>query len=361
MRSVRTSRIILPILIGLGVVGYLFYQQFDLEEWNAIQWTTHTLIWVALSLLLLVIRHLAYAMRLYILSDQDFTYRKCIELIFIWEFSSAVSPTSVGGSAVALFVLSQEKLSAGRTAALVLYTVVLDSAFFVFTLPVLLALVGPMMIRPGAESLADLSGWGITFMVAYVVMAIYALFIFWGLFISPASIRKLLSVIARWRVLRRFRKTIVNMGGDIVLASKVMRSKPFSWHASAFLSTSIAWSFRFLLLSCLFIAFTDVGRDLFTQTALFGRLESMFVIIAFSPTPGGAGFVETLFNDFLDDFVDGNMTSALLIATLWRGFTYYAYLLAGVVIIPNWIRSVIARRAKQKEEEDKRIRIVEAA
>ena len=356
----RTSRIILPILIGLGVVGYLFYQQFDLEEWNAIQWTRHTLLWVSISLTMLVVRHLAYAMRLYILSEKDFSFRKCIELIFIWEFSSAVSPTSVGGSAVALFVLSQEKLSAGRTATLVLYTVVLDSAFFIFTLPIILAIVGPMMIRPGAESLADLSGWGITFLVAYVLMAIYAFFIFWGLFISPASIRKLLSVIARWSILKRFRKTIFKMGRDMVIASNQMRTKPLKWHAGAFISTSIAWSFRFLLLSCLFIAFTDVGRDLFTQTALYGRLESMFVIIAFSPTPGGAGFVETLFNDFLDDFVAGNMTSALLIATLWRGFTYYAYLLAGVVVIPNWIRGVIARRKKQKEEDEKRVRIVEA-
>lgn len=356
----RTSRIILPILIGLGVVGYLFYQQFDLEEWNAIQWTRHTLIWVGISLTMLVIRHLAYAMRLYILSEKDFSYKKCIELIFIWEFSSAVSPTSVGGSAVALFVLSQEKLSAGRTASLVLYTVVLDSAFFIFTLPIMLAIIGPMMIRPGAETLADLSGWGITFMIAYVLMAIYAFFIFWGLFISPSSTRKLLSVVARWRILKRFRKTIFTMGRDMVVASNHMRAKPLKWHIGAFVSTSIAWSFRFLLLSCLFIAFTDVGRDLFTQTALYGRLESMFVIIAFSPTPGGAGFVETLFNDFLDDFVAGNMTSALLIATLWRGFTYYAYLLAGVVVIPNWIRGVIARRKMQKEEDAKRVSIVEA-
>lgn len=358
----RTSRIILPILIGLGVVSYLFYDQFDLEEWNAIKWTSHTSAWVGISLTMLVIRHLAYAMRLYILSEQDFSYKKCIELIFIWEFSSAVSPTSVGGSAVALFVLSQEKLSAGRTASLVFYTVVLDSAFFIFTLPILLAILGPMMIRPGAETLADLSGWGTIFLLAYSFMALYALFIFWGLFISPTSVRKLLSVIARWRIMKRFRETVFAMGRDMVVASKHMRTKPFKWHAGAFLSTSVAWSFRFLLLSCLFIAFTDVGRDLFTQTALYARLESMFVIIAFSPTPGGAGFVETLFNDFLDDFVAGNMTSALLIATLWRGFTYYAYLLAGVIIIPNWIRGVIARRAKEKEEEGEGdLLVVEAA
>jgi len=78
---------------------------------------------------------------------------------------------------------------------------------------------------------------------------------------------------------------------------------------------------------------------------LYARLESMFVIIAFSPTPGGAGFVETLFKDFLTDFVDGNATSALVIATCWRLMTYYLYLFAGAIILPNWLRGVVRRRA----------------
>ena len=69
-------RIILPILIGVGVVAFLFYRQFDPAEWAQISWTIHTLAWVGLSIGLLVVRHLAYAMRLYILSERDFTFRK---------------------------------------------------------------------------------------------------------------------------------------------------------------------------------------------------------------------------------------------------------------------------------------------
>lgn len=344
----RASRIILPVLIGVGVVGYLFYRQFDPAEWAAIEWTGATLAWIGVSVSLLVVRHLAYALRLYILSEGDFPYWKCIQLIFIWEFSSAVSPTSVGGSAVALFVLSQEKLNAARTATLVLYTVVLDAAFFVFTLPVLFALLGPVMIYPGAESFGDLRGWGITFLVAYGAMAIYGAFLAWGLFLRPHRIRQLLYAISRWRWLRRFRQNLRRLGDDMVSASRHMRGKPVAWHLGAFASTAVAWSFRFLLLSALFLAFTGVSFDAFTQTALYARLESMFVIIAFSPTPGGAGFVETLFERFLTDFVDGNSTSALVIATVWRAFTYYLYLFAGVVVIPAWLRGVIAYRARRR-------------
>ncbi len=348
LNSVRTSRVILPVVIGVSVVGYLFFRQFDIGEWNRIEWTANTLFWLGMSLTLLVVRHLSYATRLYVLSEGDFTFKKCIELVFIWEFSSAVTPTSAGGSAVALFVLTQEKLSAGRTAMLVLYTVVLDTAFFVILLTILYLLLGPSMIRPGVDNIFELSGWGGVFIASYVAMAIYGSFFFYGLFISPERIRSILRGMASWKLLRRFRKTLLSTARDTVQASEHMRSKPLRWHLSAFAATAGAWSCRFLLLSCLVIGFTDVATDLFTQVKLFARLQSMYLILAFSPTPGGAGFAETLFKDFLIDFVGDNQTSALLIATIWRGFTYYAYLLAGAIVIPNWLRGVIRRRAQRK-------------
>ncbi|MCB0624860.1 MAG: flippase-like domain-containing protein, partial [Saprospiraceae bacterium] len=120
LKSIRLNRVILPILLGVGVVIYLLWRQFDPEEFAKIDWTRHTLFWVLATVGLLIVRHLSYATRLRILSNREFSWRKCIELIFIWEFSSAVSPTSVGGSAVAFFVLAQEKLSTAKTATIVL-------------------------------------------------------------------------------------------------------------------------------------------------------------------------------------------------------------------------------------------------
>ena len=122
------------MLIGLGVVGYLMYNQFDTKEFNKINWGAHAFFWIGISLALLVLRHIAYAYRLRTLSDKVFSWKKAIELVFIWEFSSAVSPTSVGGSAVAFFVLSQEKLTVAKTATIVLFTIILDTLFFIGTL-----------------------------------------------------------------------------------------------------------------------------------------------------------------------------------------------------------------------------------
>lgn len=348
LRSIRVSRVIIPILLGIGVVGYMLWRQYDQEEFAKINWTLHTTFWVGLSFLLLVVRHLAYAKRLRILSNKFFSWKKCIELIFIWEFSSAVSPTSVGGSAVALFILSQEKLSTAKTATIVLYSAILDTIFFVGTLPILLFFFGTEIIRPGINSFGDIDGWGYTFVGAYLLMLTYGFVFFYGLFINPRPIRKFLISMTKLRWFRRYRHKAIELGNDIIHASREMKLKDFKFHISAFLSTATAWSCRFLLLNCLIIAFVDdVGTDVASQMKLYARLEAMFVIMAFSPTPGGAGFAEVVFPGFVNDYVPSKGI-AVLIASIWRLFTYYTYLLIGAIIIPNWIRERINARNRKR-------------
>jgi len=125
--SVSVSRIILPVILGLAVVVFLIYKQLDFEELQTISWNNHLLGWILLAIFMYVLRHLFYAWRLKLLSDNQFSWVKSIELIFIWEFSSAVSPTAIGGSAVAFFFLAQEKISSAKSATIVLYTIVLSS------------------------------------------------------------------------------------------------------------------------------------------------------------------------------------------------------------------------------------------
>lgn len=297
LNSIRMSRIVLPILLGIGVVGYLFWKQYDPDEFAQIDWTMFTTFWVSISFLLLVFRHIAYAIRLRILSDGLFSWRKCIELIFIWEFSSAVSPTSVGGSAVALFVLSQEKLSTAKTATIVIYSAVLDTIFFVSTLPIMLMIFGSEMIRPkGIDGEIAFDGWGYTFIGAYFFMGVYGFMFFYGLFINPTTIKKFLVGFTKLSFLRRYRHKAIELGNDIIIASKELQQKRWPFHIGAFLATATAWSCRFLLLNCLIIALApNPSMAFMDQFGLYARLETMFVIMAFSPTPGGAGFAELVF------------------------------------------------------------------
>ena len=348
LHSIRTSRIIIPILIGIGVVGYMMWKQFDPEDFAQINWNGHVLFWVTASLTLLIIRHIAYATRLRILSDRQFSWKKCIELIFIWEFSSAVSPTSVGGSAVALFVLAQEKLSTAKTATIVIYSAILDTIFFVGTLPILLIAFGPEIIRPNLDTFNVMDGWGYAFVFAYLLMLTYGSIFFYGLFINPIPMKKLLVGFTRIRLFRRFRHKAIELGNDLIIASREIKFRSWKFHLSAFLSTATAWSCRFLLLNCLIIAFVDTTpMDFNSQMKLYARLETMFVVIAFSPTPGGAGFAEATLFGFTSDYIS-RKGLALVVAFIWRLFTYYAYLLIGSIIIPNWIRTIINERKKRR-------------
>ncbi len=331
------------------MVGYLLWKQYDPKDFESIDWTFHTLFWIGLSIVLLIVRHIAYAIRLRILSDGLFSWKKCIELIFIWEFSSAISPTSVGGSAVALFVLAQEKLSTAKTATIVIYSAVLDTIFFISTLPFLLLFLGAEIIRPNMQSFNDLDGWGVTFIGAYCFMAVYGALFFYGLFINPNTIKKVLVSFTHLGILRRFRHKAIELGNDIIIASKELQSKRWDFHISAFLATATAWSCRFLLLNCLFIAFApDISTGFVDQFKLYARLETMFVVMAFSPTPGGAGFAEFAFFGFTSDYIS-QQGIALLIASIWRLLTYYAYLLIGAIIIPNWIGNILNRRSQEKQ------------
>ena len=350
LKSIRMSRVILPILLGLGVVGYLMWNQYDPKEFSQINWNAHTTFWILFSVFLLVVRHLAYAFRLRILSDGEFSWLKCIELIFIWEFSSAVSPTSIGGSAVALFVLSQEKLSTAKTATIVVYSAVLDTIFFIGSLPILWLVFGNEMIRPSMDGIVSFDAWGYTFVGAYSFMATYGFIFFYGLFINPKTIKKILILLTNNRWLNKWQKPAEELGQDMITASQELKHKKWDFHFSAFLSTSTAWSCRFLLLNCLIIGLsTDmIPLNFFSQLALYARLESMFVIMAFSPTPGGAGFAELVFFGFTSDYVS-QKGIALFIAGIWRLMTYYTYLLIGAIIIPNWIRKVINERKRRKQ------------
>ncbi len=340
----NTNKVMLPILIGAGVLIYFILLKIDWQEFVNIAWNTKMIIWVGIAAVFLIIRHLAYAYRLRILSQGEFSWLKSIQLIFIWEFSSAVSPTAVGGSAAALFVLSAEKLSGARVTAIVLYTAILDTLFFVGSLPILYSMYGASIIRPGLTELSQIDAWGKSFFVAYCFMALYGMFFFYGLFIKPQGLKNIALWVTSFSWLKRWQQKAEKLGDDFIIASEEMSANGFLFGFKAFLATATAWSCRFILLNCLIIAFQqDLSTDLFTQGALYARLETMFVIMAFSPTPGSVGVAETLFHSFVSDYIP-NVTAASVVAILWRLMTYYLYILVGALVIPAWIRGLVKRR-----------------
>jgi uncharacterized protein (TIRG00374 family) len=68
----------------------------------------------------------------------------------------------------------------------------------------------------------------------------------------------------------------------------------------------------------------------------FARQYVLGIVGMIIPTPGGSGFAEVMFDDFLVEYISQPM-AAVVIASIWRLCTYYYYLVAGVIILPQWL------------------------
>ena len=348
--TIKKSQIILPVLIGLAIVFYLLLSNFDRQEFQKINWTTHTLVWLLLSIGIVIIEHLFFALRLYILSDTQFSFRKSIELIFIWKFSSAITPTSIGGSAVAFIVLSQEKLSTAKTATLVLYTIILDAVFFLIGIPILYFCFGRQIIPTADAQFFGTLGAEIVLLITYCIMLGYSLVLAYGVFFNPKKISSLLSLACRLPFLKKYHEKAEKLGSDILLTSTEVLTKPAYYHFSALAATFGAWIGKFALIIAIIIALVpNLQHNIELLLLFYSKLETMFMLIMFFPSPGGTGFAELAFQAFMHGHIPDMF--ALVIALFWRLFSYYSYLIFGAIIIPNWLRNRWNERRQNKKSE----------
>jgi uncharacterized membrane protein YbhN (UPF0104 family) len=377
LSQISPFRIMLAAMIGLAVVIYMFISEFNAEEFSKITWSSHVFIWIGMAMFFMCFRHFCYMVRLRIITDGFFSWKKCFELVMMWEFSSAVTPTSVGGAAVAMFAIAQEKISAGKTAMIVLYTVVVDTFSFLTALIFFYLIFGAIMVQPGASNWSELMGtqWGIAFVSAYSLMLVYGGLFFYGVLINAKSVQKILLFLCKLPFLKRFREKAIQVTDDMDLASGELRQKGIAFHLGTYLSTMAAWASRFMVLNCLIVAFVayspnpeiqqyyndfmtgQMNLDAFGQQVfIYARQQAMYVIMAVMPSPGGAGVAEYAFKTFHFDYIptDEHTTIAVagtlmvIMATLWRTFTYYVYLLVGSIVVPNWVNKIIKRNKEER-------------
>jgi len=147
---------------------------------------------------------------------------------------------------------------------------------------------------------------------------------------------------AKLPFIRRFKKSLYQIGQDVVTTSSELRTKPLGFHIQAILLTIGAWVTRFITVNFIIMALVEVDWTFMEQFLIYARSETMYVITQFSPTPGGSGVIELMFSGFFKDFISSGVGSVG--ALLWRLITYYPYLIIGAIIIPNWIRRIVKQR-----------------
>jgi len=345
--SIKPSKIILPTIIGLAVISWLVYKQLDLGELKAVQWTSASFGWILVAMTVYLGRHLLYSYRLRILSEGDFSWLKSIELVTILEFASAVSPSNFGGSAVAFFLLIQENISAARSTAIVIYTIIADTLFFVFVFPIMYILMGRIFFLPDASLSSSWDNMDTALIGVWLLMTAYGLVLLYGLFVQPRHIKRFLKWVAKWPLLSRSRSRIIKAAEDIEVSSRQIRDLPLYVHGKLAGATLLAWILRFFTVTAILLALNPhIAQSLLDHIIVLGRGAAIYAFTAYSPTPGGSGVAELVFNQFYSEYVSEGI--AVIAALLWRIITYYPYLILGVIIIPNWIRKVVNRRREQK-------------
>lgn len=330
-------KIILPTLIGLGVVTYMFSREFNLNDLKQISVTGHTVVWIFIAFCFMLGRDIGFTIRYRFLTEKQLSWKQCIKVTLLAEFGTAITPSSVGGSSMAVIFLAKENIPVGRSTAMVFVTLLLDELFFVVTFPILMIFIPFETLFANNTALG--SGVLVLFIVAYIVKMILCTLLIVGLFIKPQVIRWLIIKIFRLPFLRRWHYKAAKAGDDLVVSSRELRGKTCSYWFPLVTATILSWCSRYLVVNAVFMAFFQVHDNLL----IFARQFVMWVVMVISPTPGGSGISEFIFKQYLSEFIP--LAGVVpLIVLLWRLLTYYNYLFVGALIVPRWVKKSFGKK-----------------
>ncbi|MCK9162748.1 MAG: flippase-like domain-containing protein [Bacteroidales bacterium] len=394
------NRVILPIIIGIGVAVFLIAKDFsepiisevdvgkgdyywidanndkakDISELHLAgeenignisvdyqkdilkliikNWTWASTFFLLIAMFFAIMRDLMYMYRLRHLSDKQLSWKQSFQIIMIWEFGSAITPSIVGGSAVAFFIVSLEGIGIARSTSIVLITALLDELFYIIIAPIVILFVG---VNVAFIHDFDFVFFGFefgvvtVFFIGYGFMCLLTLIILMAIFIYPNSFRRFLYYLSNRKMFIKRKSDLQKIGDDVITSSIEFKGKSFWFWIKAYLITISSWISRFLVVNFIVLAFSSYGD----QLLIFARQLVMWIILCISPTPGSSGVAEFAFPIFFNDFIPLGLGSTL--SVLWRLYTYYPYIVLGLIVLPIWTKRVIRRQRLKKIHEKQSI------
>ncbi|OFY66667.1 MAG: hypothetical protein A3H98_09820 [Bacteroidetes bacterium RIFCSPLOWO2_02_FULL_36_8] len=329
LKTLSVKNIFLPLLIGIGVSVYLVYDKISWSQINELK--TANLFWIWASVIMLFLRNGGYIYRLRLITEKELSWKASFNVVMLWEFTSAVTPTAVGGTAIAAFFLLSEKIPLARAIAFVVVTAVFDNLFLIIVgiLPVFFR--GKEMF-PNPELLNLKVGSSIEYFygLSYFLILFYTAFMVYGLFIRPRGLKWIIIKLFSISLLKRWKVGAADFGEDIISASQELKHQKFGYWFSIFITTFIVWTSRFFFVNCLTAAVNPDINHLF----VFARHCLLWIVILVAPTPGGSGIAEISFNTFFGEFLNNHLTAIVI---FWRILTYWIYLLGGIILLALWL------------------------
>ncbi|NNC82632.1 MAG: flippase-like domain-containing protein, partial [Flavobacteriales bacterium] len=261
-KQLSIRKVLVPVVIGLLAAGYMLYssltavryepsdtgsyewvdadgdgkvafnvdEEFRISEDGSydrityrdtlrkIDWTGTAMFFFFLAIVCLVIRVGGYIIRLRVLSSKQFSWRQCFDIVLLWEFASALTPSVVGGSAVAIYFLNREGMNLGKSTAIVMVTAMMDEIFYVSMVPLIMIFVGVHGLFPENWE-QTLFGMTLTaeglFWVGYLFTFTLLMILVYAVLINPRAFRYVLIKLFSLPFLRKWRYRIVAWGNDL--------------------------------------------------------------------------------------------------------------------------------------------------
>jgi len=341
--TLNPNKVWFPVIIGLGIVFLMFYLDPSINAQTLKGVFDGSIWWILLAIVVILCRDIGYMYRIRVVTDNHLTWSRALYVIILWEFSSAVTPSVVGGSAVAIFILNKEGIKLGKAIAYVMVTAILDNLFFVIGAPIILYFAQGN-IFPASRLMEMRLGRSleVLFWVSYGLYASYSLVMALALFYKPRVFKWVLLKIFSIKWLRKWKYSANEFGNQIIEASKELIGKNYKYWLTIVGATVFIWSSRYLMLNALIGAYESLTVS--EHVVIFARQVIMWIVMMISPTPGSSGTAEFFFGQFFAEFLNGY---TFVTSILWRMLSYYPYLILGAIFLPRWIKQVFF---KKKEE-----------
>ena len=347
LKSLSPKRVLIPLAVSIVIIVLLLVNAQEINFKQIFyKLSEGRIIWIFMAVIVLLLRDLAYIYRIRYLTQKQLSWKASTYTILLWEFASSITPSVVGGTAVAILILNKENIPLGRSIAYVSFSAILDNSFFIIGSVVALLLVSHEQLIPQIDTqlsfLGNVYSLQYIFYISALLIASYTIFMIISIFLNPQWIKQLFVFFTKNKFLKRFRHAAERNGNEMINSSKILKRQTMGYWFKAIISTLLIWAARYFMLNCIIAAFSANEINLFEHLVVFARQVVMWVMMLLSPTPGSSGTAEFFFDIFFNEFFTVAGLS-IFIAVLWRLLTYYTYLIVGLIILPKWIRNTQIR------------------
>ena len=327
--------------IGLMVIVGMMIREFDVDALGKVELSPRFFLGVSLAVLLFVVQNLMLSLRFRHLCQRKLSLSQSFRINVLCEFTSAVTPSAVGGSGLAFIYLNREGVTMGRSIFTMFAALLADEAFLAISsfllyllVPsdVLFCMADNMGVGMEVENEWIKGGIHLVFLGSTLIVAVWTAILYLLLLHRPQMLGWVLKWCCKTPFLRRFQAKVEKFSQDMTMASIEAKQEGMRFWTKLMGYTSMAWLSRFGIVVAILLAFQVHGN----MWVAWCRQWVMWMISILSPTPGGSGVAELMFRLYYSDFLP-DASIAILAAMLWRLIFYYPFLIMGALELPMWI------------------------